>query len=104
MTLRGADEYGPMLDWTKHWADFPKGTKFYAHRTPKGAEPVIVVAGPTATDVALWEAMNAAEKVGNRTDDKLIRKELNSKGLYLVRSLTPLTMTQKLRTVQEMEE
>lgn len=104
MTLRGVDEYGPMLDWMKHWADFPKGTKFYAHRTPKGAEPVIVVAGPTATDVALWEAMNAAEKVGNRTDDKLIRKELNSKGLYLVRSLTPLTMTQKLRTVQEMEE
>ena len=24
------DEYGPFLDWKKHWTDFPLGTKFCA--------------------------------------------------------------------------
>lgn len=46
-----------------------------------------IAAGPTATDVALWQAMNEAEKYGLRTDDKLIRKALNDAGYYLVRSM-----------------
>lgn len=46
-----------------------------------------LAAGPTATDVALHQAMNEAAKVGNRDDDKLIRKALNAAGYYLVRSM-----------------
>jgi len=33
--LKALDEYGPRLDWTKHWAEYPVGTKFYA--VPQGA-------------------------------------------------------------------
>lgn len=29
MSLRGVDEYGPMLDWYKPWTDYKTGTKFY---------------------------------------------------------------------------
>ncbi|WAC75311.1 hypothetical protein OU995_11695 [Roseateles sp. SL47] len=46
---------------------------------------VAVAADQTSTDLALWKAMNAAEKVGNRSDDKLIRKALNEAGYQLVR-------------------
>ena len=27
--LKGVDEYGPILDWYKHWIDVPIGTKLY---------------------------------------------------------------------------
>jgi hypothetical protein len=29
LSLRGVDEYGPMLDWYKPWTDYKTGTKFY---------------------------------------------------------------------------
>ena len=29
--ITGMDEYGPMLLWHKHWAEFPIGTKLYTH-------------------------------------------------------------------------
>lgn len=58
-------------------------------RPVQGGEQIAncIAAGPTATDVALWQAMNEAEKYGLRTDDKLIRQALNERGYYLVRSL-----------------
>lgn len=65
------------------------------------AVPNFIVAGPTATDLALWDAMNEAEKVGKRTDDKLIRKALNERGLYLVRAIQPPAMCEKLTAVPD---
>lgn len=29
--ITGMDEYGPMLGWHKHWAEFPVGTKLHTH-------------------------------------------------------------------------
>jgi len=34
--IKGVDEYGPMLDWFKHWINFPVGTKLYT--TPPTAQ------------------------------------------------------------------
>lgn len=31
--LQGFDEYGPRIEWYKHWVDFPIGTQFYAKQT-----------------------------------------------------------------------
>ena len=28
---KDVDEYGPRLDWFKHWTTFPEGTKLYVH-------------------------------------------------------------------------
>ena len=33
--ITGMDEYGPMLGWHKHWAEFPVGTKLYTRPQPK---------------------------------------------------------------------
>lgn len=56
-TLKGVDEYGPMLDWHRHWAEFPIGTNFftapvaaqaqrkpdgYAYRYPSGAHDTVL--------------------------------------------------------------
>lgn len=42
--LKGVDEYGPMLDWYKHWVSAPIGTKFYtsprAQRKPLTSEQI----------------------------------------------------------------
>jgi hypothetical protein len=37
-SLHGVDEYGPMLNWYKHWADIPSGTKFYIHPATRDRE------------------------------------------------------------------
>ena len=34
--LKGIDEYGPVVDWCKHWVTVPIGTKFYT--TPPAAQ------------------------------------------------------------------
>jgi len=34
--LKGIDEYGPIVDWYKHWVTVPIGTKFYT--TPPRAQ------------------------------------------------------------------
>lgn len=31
ISLKGLDEYGPMLDWYKPWTELAIGTKFYTH-------------------------------------------------------------------------
>ncbi len=33
--IKGFDEYGPMLGWFKHWANFPVGTKLYTTPQPQ---------------------------------------------------------------------
>ncbi len=32
--IRGLDEYGPLLDWYRHWINFPVGTKLYTAPHP----------------------------------------------------------------------
>jgi hypothetical protein len=34
--LKGIDEYGPVVDWYRHWVTTPIGTKFYT--TPPAAQ------------------------------------------------------------------
>jgi len=41
--LKGVDEYGPMLEWYKHWATLPIGTKFYIN--PPTTKPTLRVRG-----------------------------------------------------------
>lgn len=38
-TLKGVDEYGPMLDWHRHWAEFPIGTNFFTAPVAAQAQP-----------------------------------------------------------------
>ena len=35
--LKGIDEYGPVVDWYKHWVNVPIGTKLYT--TPPAGQP-----------------------------------------------------------------
>ena len=37
--IKGFDEYGPLLEWSEHWVNFPVGTKFY---TTPPAQPAPV--------------------------------------------------------------
>jgi hypothetical protein len=48
--IKGFDEYGPLLEWSEHWVNFPVGTKFFA--TPP-AQPA--VQEPVAFEVGLVE-------------------------------------------------
>lgn len=70
--ITGMDEYGPLLGWHKHWANFRIGTKFYA--TPIAAQPDLtqqtlddVMAGIPARDAEIAalrkeiEALQAAQ-------------------------------------------
>jgi hypothetical protein len=34
-TIKGFDEYGPLLEWNKHWVNFSVGTRLYT--TPRAA-------------------------------------------------------------------
>jgi len=34
--IKGFDEYGPLLEWSEHWVNFPVGTKLYT--TPPAAQ------------------------------------------------------------------
>lgn len=36
--IRSVDEFGPCLDWFKHWVNFPAGTLLYAHAAPYQAQ------------------------------------------------------------------
>ena len=38
--IKGFDEYGPLLEWNKHWVNFPVGTRLYI--TPPAAQPAPV--------------------------------------------------------------
>lgn len=38
--LKAVDEYGPQLDWTKHWVEYPTGTKFYAAPQASACRPL----------------------------------------------------------------
>ena len=32
--IKGFDEYGPLLEWNKHWVNFPVGTRLYTTPAP----------------------------------------------------------------------
>lgn len=58
--LKAVDEYGPQLEWTKHWVEYPIGTKFYA--APQASE--------AARDAAFSAGVKAAaDLVKKMVDD-----------------------------------
>ena len=72
--IKGVDEYGPLLDWTEHWVNFPVGTKLY---TTPSAQPA-PVQEPSFSEGwerrkvigfdALVEALDYAERKGFMPD------------------------------------
>lgn len=47
--IKGFDEYGPLLEWSEHWVNFPVGTKLYT--TPPAAQPASVVEQPAESEM-----------------------------------------------------
>lgn len=90
-------EYGPVSDRADAWHDA---------RAALAAHEAEAKAGPADSAVLLWQAMNEAEKVGNRTDDKLIVEFLRRAGYVIAaapvkESLTPAPQWQPIETAPD---
>ena len=62
--LKGIDEYGPVVDWCKHWVTVPIGTKFY---TTPPAQPAPVQGPYSAPVKEMWPVVPDA--IGPNEDE-----------------------------------
>jgi hypothetical protein len=67
--IKGFDEYGPLLEWNKHWVNFPVGTRLYT--TPPAPVKIGTIGhidnGKATLTASILSALQATPPAAQRT-------------------------------------